>query len=160
VVRQFEQQRNRDVAVLVDLWQPPVPDSKDLENVELAVSFAATVLADLCREGGSNLLLGTTGATPECTGGPASGAWLQDAMERLAVAEASSEDLLPALLEDALRRIEPGTQVVVVSTRANDLDDPERFPMLWGDPARRALARRIRAISTADDELAEYFTPK
>ncbi|MFH1919754.1 MAG: DUF58 domain-containing protein [Planctomycetota bacterium] len=157
VVRQFEQQRNRDVAVLVDLWQPDPPAAEDLENVELAISFAATVVADLCRKGGSDFLLGTTGTEPLCTGGPASLALLQGATERLAVAEASSEDRLPALFEEALPRIQPGTEVVLVSTRANDLDDIERFPMLWRDPARRAMARRIRTVNTAGEELAEYF---
>ena len=157
VVRQFEQQRNRDVAVLIDLWQPDLPQSDHLDAVELAVSFAATVAADLCRKGGSNLLVATTGPKPESAGGPASLALLQAAMERLAVAEAASEDRLPALFEHVLGQIEPGTEVVLVSTRANDLSDAGRFPMLWRDPARRALARRIRTVSTADEELAEYF---
>jgi uncharacterized protein (DUF58 family) len=157
VVRQFEQQRNREVAVLVDLWQPESPNSEDLENVELAVSFAATVVADLCRKGSSHVLMGTTGARPECTGGPASLALLQGAMQRLAVAEASSEDRLPALIEHALARIEPGAEVVLISARANDLNDAARFPMLWSDPARRAMVRRIRTVHTATEELAEYF---
>jgi uncharacterized protein (DUF58 family) len=157
VVRQFEQQRNREVAVLVDLWQPKSPKSENLENVELAVSFAATVVADLCRKGASNVLLGTTGVEPECTGGPASLALLRGAMERLAVAESSSEDRLPTLLEHALARIEPGAEVVLISPRANDLSDAARFPMLSSDPARRAMARRIRTVNTATEELAEYF---
>jgi hypothetical protein len=29
---------------------------------------------------------------------------------------------------------------------------------VWHDPARRAAARRIRIINTADEELAEYFS--
>ena len=160
VVRQFEQQRNREVAVLVDLWQPNSPKSGNLENVELAVSFAATVVADLCRKGASNVLLGTTGVQPECTGGPASLALLRGAMERLAVAEASSEDRLPALLEHALARIEPGAEVVLISPRANDLSDAARFPVLSSDPSRRAMARRIRTVNTATEELAEYFQPE
>jgi len=157
VVRQFEQQRTRDVAVLVDLWQPDLPEPDHLDAVELAVSFAATVAADVCRKGGSDLLVAATGAKPESAGGPASLALLQAAMERLAVAEAASEDRLPALFEHVLGRIEPGTEVVLVSTRSNDLSDVGRFPMLWRDPARRALARRIRTINAADEQLAKYF---
>jgi len=157
IVRQFEQQRNRDVAVLVDLWRPDRPDAAALENVELAISFAATVVADLCRKGGSNVVLGTTGGEPACAGGPASVALMQGAMERLAVAEASAEDRLPGLLDRALGQIEPGTEVILVSTRPNDLSDAERFPMLWRDPAGRAMARRIRTIDASAEELAEYF---
>ncbi len=157
VVRQFEQPRNRDVAVLVDLWQPQRPDPQHLENVELAVSFAATVLADLCRQGGSNLVVGTTGPPPQCTCGPASAALLQDVMQRLAVAEARSEDRLPELLARALDEIEPGTQIMLVSTRPVDLADTARFAAFCADPARRARARRIRCVDASGDELGEYF---
>ena len=61
MVLQFEQSRNRDVALLLDLWQPDQPTAADRENVELAVSFAATVVADLCRKGDSNVYLSTLG---------------------------------------------------------------------------------------------------
>jgi uncharacterized protein (DUF58 family) len=155
-VRQFDQHRNRDVAVLVDLWQPARPLAEHLENVELAVSFAATVVADVCRKGGVHLLVGTTAGGP-CVRGPASAALVQGAMETLAVAEAAPEDRLPDLLDRALADIEPGTEVVLVTTRAVDLSDRERFAALWGDPARRAMAHEIRVISTAEEGLAEYF---
>jgi uncharacterized protein (DUF58 family) len=160
VVRQFEQQRNRDVVILLDLWQPAVPKREDLENVELAVSFAATAVADLCRKGGSDLLVAVTGGEPDCTGGPASTALLQEVMERLAVAEASSEDRLPALLDHALHRLEPGTQVILVSTQDNDLTDTQRFPTVWEDPIRRAAARRILSINAASDQLTQFFHPQ
>jgi uncharacterized protein (DUF58 family) len=160
VVRQFERHRNRDVAVFLDLWQPGAPEPEHQENVELAVSFAATVVADVCRKGGGNVLVGITGPKPQCAGGPASIALLQTAMENLAVAEASDEDHLPSLLDHALGRIEPGTQVVLISTRTNDLSDSSRFPMLARDPSRLAIARRIRAVDTASDQWTEYFQPE
>ena len=160
VVRQFEQNLNRDVALLLDLWQPEKPKPDDLDNVELAVSFAATVVAQMCRKGGSSLLLGTTGQRPDCIAGPASIALMQSAMERLAVAEASDEDRLPKLFEQVLGRIAQGTEVVVISTRAIDLCDSRRFEMLQTDPARRALLRRILTIDTSTDELAGYFQPE
>ena len=56
VVRQFAQPRSRDVAVVLDVWQPERPTAEQLDNVELAVSFAATVLADVCRKGGQRLV--------------------------------------------------------------------------------------------------------
>jgi uncharacterized protein (DUF58 family) len=52
MVRQFEQPRNRDLALLLDLWQSPSPSPAELENVELAVSFTATAISDLCRQRG------------------------------------------------------------------------------------------------------------
>ena len=157
VVRQFEQPRNRDVAVLLELWQPAQPTPQHLDNVELAVSFAATVVADLCRQGGGNLLLGTTAAPPHCTSGPASAALLQDAMQRLALAEAQNADRLPELIELALGEIESGTEIVLVSSRPVDLTDSARFDSLWADPSRRIQTRRIRCVDTSDNQLDDYF---
>jgi len=157
VVRQFEQPRNHDVAVLVDLWQPKKPKQQHEENVELAVSFAATVVADLCRKGGTNLLLGTPGDEPEYVAGPASTQLLNDTMQRLAVAEAHQDDQLDKLLDGALQRIDQGTEIVLVGTRPIDLSDPTRFPSLWSDPNRRGMGRRIRCIDTSSEELNEYF---
>lgn len=160
VVRQFEQPRNRDLAVLVDLWQPERPAPQHRETVELAVSFAASVVADLCRRGDGNLYFDTTDVKSQPTRGPASVALLRDLMEQLAVAEAGSEDRLAELLQRAGGEIEPGTEVVLVSTRPVDLSDTSRFASLWADPARRALARRIRCIDASADELARYFQPQ
>jgi hypothetical protein len=47
--------------------------------------------------------------------------------------------------------------VVLVSSRVNDLSDAARFPMLSSDPARQAIARRMRTVNTATEELGEYF---
>jgi uncharacterized protein (DUF58 family) len=157
VVRQFEPQRNRDVAVLLDLWQPDKADTEALQNVELAVSFAATVVADICRKGGSNLTVGLSGPEPEWTSGPASVGLLEDVMERLAVATAAGEDHLPRLLETALDRIENGAEIVLVATRRVDLADRDRFGALWHDPIRTASAGRIRLVDTSKSELTELF---
>jgi len=160
VVRQFEQPRNRDVAILLDLWQPEKPGREHLDHVELAVSFAGTVIADLCRKGGSNVYLGTSWPEATWQGGPASAALLQTSMEHLATAEPYQNDHLTALLRLAMGRIEPGTEIVVVSTRAVDLADDPRFAVLWNDPARRAAARRIRLIDTSSETLSQYFQPQ
>ncbi len=157
VVRQFEQHRNRDLAVLVDLWQPEHPRPEDRENVELAVSFAATVVADACRRGGSSLLVSTTAQGSRDLRGPASALLVQGVMEELAVAEASAVDRLTDLLQRALAAVEPGTEVVLVTTRAIDVADAQRFPSLAADPQRRSLAQRIRVVNTADAGLNDYF---
>jgi uncharacterized protein (DUF58 family) len=157
VARQYEQPRNRDVALLVDLWQSGNPTAAEQENVELAVSFAATVVTDLCRKGGSDLLLGVTAASPVCLAGPASAALLQDALETLAVAAAAEEDRLPQLLDQTLQQVEAGADVVLVSTRDVDLSDRRRFASLWHDRAKRAFLRRIRVFNTGSAQLAEVF---
>jgi uncharacterized protein (DUF58 family) len=157
IVRQFEPPRNRDVAVLVDLWQPYKPDTEALQNVELAVSFAATLVADICRKGGSNLSVGISGPEPEWTSGPVSAGLLKGTMERLAVATAASEDHLPKLLQLTLDRIESGSEIVLIGTRPVDLTDRGRFGPLWDDPIRTGIVDRIRLVDTSRSELSELF---
>ena len=155
VVRQFDQPHNRDVAVLVDLWQPARPEPEDLDHVELAVSFAATVISDLVPQGRRRICCWGRRPTPtEYTSGPASMPLVQDAMERLALAEADSEDRLPELLAGALGRIEPGTDVILVTTRPIDLGDARAFrpavagPRPRGDPPAASASSRRPAGSS------------
>ncbi len=46
MVREFQPNRRQNLLLVVDLWLPPTPHAADLERVELAVSFAATVCVD------------------------------------------------------------------------------------------------------------------
>ena len=157
VVRQFAQPRSRDVAIVLDLWQPELPTAEDLENVELAVSFAATVLADLCRKGGSSVYLAIHNCGPEFSGAPASSALLQALMEQLATVAARAGDTLPTLLAHALPRIAAGTEIVLIATRPTDLADAVRFAALGSDPLLHDRLRRIRCIDTSSEQLAEFF---
>jgi uncharacterized protein (DUF58 family) len=158
VVRQFERPRSRDVAIVLDLWQPEPHSPEHVENVELAVSFAATVLADLCRKGGSNIFLGIANSKPECVGGPASSATMQWLMEQLALIEARADTSLPTLLAATLQQITDGTEVVLVSTRAVDLSDATQFMEMLSDPVMRERARRILCVDTSSERLAELFS--
>ena len=157
-MRQFERPRSRDVAIVLDIWQPEPHSSEHVENVELAVSFAATVLADLCRKGGSNIYLGITNSRPECVGGPASSATMQWLMEQLALLEARADTSLPALLAATLRQIAAGTEVVLVSTRAVNLTDATQFMEMLSDSVMRNRARRILCVNTSSERLADYFS--
>jgi hypothetical protein len=145
------------VALVVELWQPADPTPAQRENVELAVSFAATVIADLCRRGGSDLLLATAADGLSVTQGPASAALMHSMMEQLSVVEAHAQDRLPELIDEALHRIDPGTELVLVSTRPVRLDDAARFARAASEPNRRAALRRIRAIDVSHGGLEAYY---
>ena len=157
MVRQFDLQRNRDLAVLIELWQPEAPATEQLENVELAVVLRPRWSLRRAGLGGSDLVIGTTAHTADCLRGPASAALLHDAMETLAMAEADHRDHLPALLDSALKQTDRGTEIVLISTRPIDLADAARFGALYADPSRRAMLAQVRSVNTADAGLAQYF---
>jgi uncharacterized protein (DUF58 family) len=174
MVRQFEQPHSRDAAIVLDLWQPADADATGhpaghpvprvgvgvADNVELAVSFAATLAAELCRKGSSDVFLAAADPEPRLTGGPGSAALLQDLMERLALVDAQSRDRVPELLQLAVSQIEPGTEIVLVSTRPIDLTQADYAGKLSHDVARRISGRGMRMVDTSSPDLAQFFQPE
>ncbi len=157
MVRQFEQPGERNSAILVDLWQPEDPSKRDLENVELAVSFVATIVADMCRAQRSRLLLAIAGPTPVCLSGIACPALMKEALEELAVAAASDENRLEALLEAVAGQIGFGEEVVLISTRDAPTGDGLRPAMTDAASQRHVWRERIRKLSPTDREFGEVF---
>jgi uncharacterized protein (DUF58 family) len=121
-VRQFEEQRNGDVAIVLDLWQPENPTDGALGNIEVAVSLVATAVVDLSRRGNNRLTVAVHASHCEQWSAPASTAFCQDVLERLAVVSGTATDRLSETLSDVLRETPPGTRLIVFSTRNADIE--------------------------------------
>jgi uncharacterized protein (DUF58 family) len=157
VVCQIQRHQQLNVAVLVDLWQPRQSHVEHFENVELAVSFAATVVADVSRQAGSSLLLGIASADPDLLAGPVSTPLMHQAMERLALAKGHSGDQLRPLLDRVGTRLGPDTDVILVTTRSVDLDEFALAPGSADDFRPGSTVRRLRVVNTSDPDLSEIF---
>ena len=160
LVKEFDQPRNEDVAILLALWEPETPNALERERVEEAVSFAATVLHDLCRKGGGNVSLVVSGEEVERITGPASPGLLDRAMECLAVATATHRDPLPPL-QAALRSAQTAAEVILVTTYplAIPADGGNGSPTNGTAPDLRFAApgRSVRVLNVADGGLRSYF---
>jgi uncharacterized protein (DUF58 family) len=121
-VRQFEQAVDEDMILILDLWQPPQAGREDFGRVELAVSFTATVVNEAARKRTGQVTVALAGKQRGHWGAPASGILLRKTFERLAVAEAATDNCLDDVLGTALASSPSGTQLVVVSTRPSVLD--------------------------------------
>ena len=157
MVKEFEQQHDQDLAVLLDPWLPRTKVTpEERAALEDAIRFVATVCLDVCRQQGRRITLGWTGPMPGVRQGPASVKLLHEMLEQLAVMRSSPEGKLSTLL-DALP---PATMrealLVIVSTRnINLVEEMERSSRLSGAPRPRPgwtclnpgrLARRPRGI--------------
>jgi uncharacterized protein (DUF58 family) len=160
MVRQFEQPYSRDAAIVLDLWQPAEPETSHGENVELAVSFAATLAVELCRRGNSDVFLAAADPEPRLSGGPGSAALLQDLMERLALIDADARDRLPDLLQLAIAQVEQGTEIVLVTTRPVDPRHSDYAGRLSGEAVRRLSGHGLRVVDTSSPSLSRYFLPE
>ena len=151
-VRQFEQTKNQNFVIALDLR------SDNQEAIEKAISFVATVIVDHCRRNGGNLILGVAGREIEYVKGSASNALVQEALEILAEAQATSNDRLPEVIDNGLGAVTMDDRVVVVSAERVDLQDTNRFQAIWNDvQKRRALARTIN-VNVCDAEFDRWFT--
>jgi uncharacterized protein (DUF58 family) len=156
MVRQFERASHQDVAVYVDLWLPVHPTDEDREQVERAVSFAATLVHDLCRRDGCRVWLAVAGAAVAPLEGAAS-AWLaREALARLACAESTNcnfdLDAWTSALTFAPRR---ATRVLVTS-RQNPpaVRDSMRSAIA---PDQRGWAEQLVCVCSRDAQFDELF---
>jgi uncharacterized protein (DUF58 family) len=158
MVRQFERPQTHDLAVFLDLWRPAMPDASHQETLELAVSMAATIVADRCHQNGSRLLLVVSGAKPVILRGAASPALLNDALEALALAEPARTDGLKDLLDQGLAQMPMSAHVVMISTRPSRTNDPG-LAAAAVDNRQRAQLERMLVIDASGREIFDYFEP-
>src|SRR4029079_9357348 len=86
MVKEFEQQNEQDLAVLIDPWlQRSKVTPEQRESLEQVIRFAATVCLETCRHLGRRLILGWTGPAPGVRQGPASVKLLHELLEQLAI---------------------------------------------------------------------------
>ena len=154
VVRQFEQRRSQDLAILVDLWQPPDATDEQFENVETAISFAATVIAEACRQSGRHLVLEMAARERLSRTGTASPLFFREQMDALSLIMPHNEPGFPRSLGHAVALVPPSLPILLISTRPIDLEAlgkaaAERDVVLAG--------RWLRGVDVASDELARYF---
>src|SRR5262249_30698585 len=157
MVKEFEQQNEQDLAVLLDPWLPRTkvaPEQR--EALEQAVRVAAPLCLGACRGHGRRLL---PGRTPGLREGPASVKLLRELLEQLAVLRASSEGALAALFDIMPPATLREAVLVVVSTRpVNLIEEAERSSRLSGASARGLLGRVLLLDASRGDlaDLVQY----
>jgi uncharacterized protein (DUF58 family) len=156
-VREFEQQHEQKLAILLDLWVPDESSVEQWDRAELAISFVASVVADQCRRGGSQLWVGTAGESAEVTHGASSPSFLHEIMTHHALINPGSSPPLPELLSRGLAQLRADGRLIVVSTRPLDFHGGGRFVELRQDPQALHLLQQCLVIDAGSEQLGEYF---
>lgn len=159
MVRQFEQPRQHDLALLLHLRTSQRPSLKEREDVELAVSFAVTVVIEQCRLGSSLLIVAVGGESLELIRGTASRPLLEEVLNRLADVEPAEEDQFGRLLEQALPQIPAGCDVVLATTDAADLARLRDSGSLAADARQQACLERMLVLDVGANDLFQYYRP-
>ena len=156
MVKEFEQQQDQDLAVLIDPWLPRTKvTAEQREALEASLRFAASVCLETCRQQGRRLVLGWTGSPPQVRQGPSSARLLHELLEQLAVLRPTAEGQVSALLDALPAATLRSALLILVTTRpVNLLEEAERSAHLAG-AAARGLAGRVMLLDASRGDLDE-----
>jgi uncharacterized protein (DUF58 family) len=153
MVKEFEQQNEQDLAILLDAWLPrskATPEQREL--LEEAIRFAATLAVEASRQAGRRIALGWTGPNPGVVQGPTSTRLLHEQLGQLAVLRGSAEGQLSALLDSLPPPVLRDGLLVIVATRpVNLVDEMDRSTRLRGTAGRGLAARTILLDASRGD---------
>ncbi len=153
-MRQFEQRRSQDLALLVDLWAPFDATDAERANVETAVSFVATLIADACRQSGRQLILHLAAATPLEVQGAASPLFYREQMDALALIAAHHEPQFPTELARTLATLPRSVPTFVITTRPIQ---PDVLQAATVGHDVRPRDRTLWSVDVGSDQLARYY---
>lgn len=158
MVKEFEQQTEQDLAILLDPWLPRAGATAEQRTaLEDAIRFAATLCMEACRRSSQRLLLGWTGPTPGVRHGTASTRLLHEVLEQLAVLRPAADGSLAALLDALPPATLREAMLVIVATRPVLLgEETERSARLAGGTGR-GLAGRVLLLDAARGDLADLI---
>lgn len=149
-VREYQHHLRHDLLLAVELWLPGLPRPADLERVELAVSFAASICVDqLLHTADSSVDLVVAGRELFSGSGWMGAAALGEVLERLSLAEGGAAVGLTAEARDVASRGSHGVRKILITSRPGWGDGGER--RIWGDP-RRVLGEEQFEIFEAEPE--------
>ena len=123
MVKEFERERSRDVAILLDPWVPDRATPEQREHVETAISFVATMAVEFSRRAAVRLLVGCAGKKPWVVQGSAHQRLLHQVLEHLGVQQAQRNGSLASLLSEVDHQSLHASTLIVVSTRPVAMDD-------------------------------------
>lgn len=153
MVKEFEQQNEQDLAILLDAWLPRTKvTSEQRETLEETIRFVASVIVEATRGTGRRILLGWTGPSPGIVQGPASIKLLHEQLGQLAVQRGSSEGQVSSLLDALPPHILRDGLMIIVSTRpVNLVEEMDRSVRLRGTAGRGFGGRVILLDATRGD---------
>ena len=143
MVREFEATPSDNLIVILDAWAPGQPAGR--EELDAAISLAATVCWEWCRQHGDRLLLGILGHSAVVLEGITGRSLAFSLLETLAVEPGYSSAESAAWLNPLAGRRLPPAPVLVVSTRPGSACGP------WAERLHRPAACVEVAAATEVD---------
>ena len=153
MVQEFHQSRDQGLLVLLDLWQPSRPSDADIERVELAVSFTATICMEHLRQTrGVEQVLSICGRKSTSLRYTTIGQAVESLLDTLALVEGGPADGLAQAVTEASQSMSSLVRCVLITTRPREADLSSQLGG-GGLP-------NLEVIRANSEELAQWFTLK
>ena len=168
IVKQHDQQNNRDFALVVDLFGAET-DSQIRQNSERALSFATTALMELGNDVRGQVTVQISGRElVDCSSRSLQGV-IGEALPALSVAQCNLQSAVMDAIVNAAAAVSVGTPIYVISTRPRPASLELMLPVGLENPAAdrhdQSLVRRLRSalpmvrwLSVDGSEFKQLFT--
>ena len=157
-VRQFEQQQKMTLAILVDLWCPNDSSKSNAPDpvIEKIISFVATFLESMCRQGNHQISLALAGKHLRVATRIQNRAVLHGALDDLAIIAPTHQPDLLGAVEQMLPILADNRSLLVISSRPAVTD--QLRPPIRGENQRSIMEKvQVRWINVAHGELDPFF---
>lgn len=162
MVRQFHQSRDRGLSVILDLYLPARPSAANVDTIELALSFVATICLDHTRR--------TRGVEQSIyIAGNKSARWrtnrgslgLDPLFDLLAQIEGGDAREITQLIEEASQQNDSATRFVLVTTRPRGVlpVDVDKLSVLPGIEILHANVKDLERYFSLESSFVGELTP-
>jgi len=166
IVKQHDQQNNRDFALMLDLALMTDDDGKSESDVETALSFAGTAILQIGNDVQGQIAIGVCGEKNDLYHSRSHRGVVLETMEHLAIAQPREEPDIVEMLIQISNSVSSGTPIYVISSRPRPLTlDPYRLDTNTGNREADRLAKRlkqvlplIRWLEVGSDEFGSMFS--
>lgn len=153
IVKQFDQQTDHDYAIALDLWQPADSAAEFIDTSESAVSFAATIVANVRQKVKGNIAIGLCGDKTATFSDRVTPEFTASIMRELAVIQPNSGDEIFDCLGQISRSVSASAPIIVVSTRSKD----EVMQKLDQHEDVKSIVMAATWIEVGSDEFQKLF---
>jgi len=157
-VRQFEQQQKMTLAIVIDLWENPntAPALAPDPHIEKMISFVATFLETMCRQGNHQISVALAGKQLRVSTRIQNRSVLESALDDLAIAAPASKPDLLGAIEQLFPIMADNRSLLVISNRDSSIE--QLRPNLKGNSQRSIMDKvQVRWINVAKGELDPFF---
>lgn len=158
MVCEYHQNRDQNLVVLLDLWQPESPGDEDYERVELGISLAATICVEQLKQSrDARLSLIAAGRDLSSWESRAGAATMETLLDLLAAVEAAPKPKLTELLELALTKRASDARMLLVTTRPQTPGSSEIYEAIAACPTVSPWKSELQIIHADPSELSAIF---